>query len=231
MSTIYENGTYLKNTQTWHEEDSAWKAEQIIHIIKKNGINPSNICEVGCGAGEILNYMVNYYNNKIMCYGYDISPFAYEICKKKEKSNLKFYLKDILNENDIYFDVLMAIDVFEHVEDYFGFLRKIRNLGEYKVFHIPLGISVQAVLRGTPIIEARKKVGHIHVFNKEMALATLEDTGYEILDYYYTKGSLELPNIGWKAKLLRLPRRALFKINPDFTSKMLGGFSLLVLAK
>jgi 2-polyprenyl-3-methyl-5-hydroxy-6-metoxy-1,4-benzoquinol methylase len=60
-------------------------------------------------------------------------------------------LKDFLEEKDTYFDVVMAIDVFEHVEDYLGFIRRLRVKGEYKVFHIPLDLSVQTVLRVSPI--------------------------------------------------------------------------------
>ncbi len=67
----------------------------------------------------------------------------------------------------------MAIDVFEHVEDYFGFLRKIK--GEYKIFHIPLDLSMQTVLRATPIIANRKTLGNVHYFTKEIAIEALTD--------------------------------------------------------
>lgn len=231
MSTIYENGTYLGNNPTWHEEDSSWKAKQIIKIIKSNNIIPNTICEIGCGAGEILNIMSQVYEEKVMYFGYDISPNAYEICKKKSKHNLNFILKDLLEEKDVMFDVLMAIDVFEHIENYYNFLRNLRNKGVYKIFHIPLDMSVQAVMRGSPLMKARSSVGHIHYFTKETALAALKDTGYDILDYFYTSGSIELPNREWKAQLLRLPRKLLFSINQDLAVRYLGGFSLLVLAK
>jgi hypothetical protein len=124
----------------------------------------------------------------------------------------------------------MAIDVFEHVEDYFGFLRSLREKGTYKVFHIPLDLSVQTVLRSSPIIKHRSSIGHIQYFTKETVLATLKDTGYDVVDYFYTNGS-ELPNRGWKANLLRIPRRILFSIDADLTVTVLGGFSLMVLAK
>lgn len=58
----------------------------------------------------------------------------------------------------------------------------------------------------------------------------LKDTGYEVVDYFYTNGS-ELPNRGWKADLLRIPRKLLFSLNQDLTVRILGGFSLMVLAK
>lgn len=229
--TVYEDGTYLHNNPTWHEEDSPWKAKQIEKILRKNNVDPSTICEVGCGAGEILTCLANGYSANVIFSGYEISPQAFEICKKKEKQNLHFLLTDLLDEADASFDVIMAIDVFEHVDDYLGFLRKFQAKGEYKVFHIPLDLSVQTVLRSSPILKGRASVGHIHYFTKETALATLKDTGYEVVDYFYTNGSLELPNRGWKANLLKLPRKLLFSIHQDLTVRILGGFSLLVLAK
>lgn len=231
VNTVYEDGTYLDNNPTWHEEDSPWKAKQIGGLLKKNNVDPLTICEVGCGAGEILSCLVNDYGANINFSGYEISPQAFEICKQKEKQNLHFFLKDFLDERTAPFDVAMAIDVFEHVEDYFGFLRKFREKGKYKVFHIPLDLSVQTVFRSSPILKSRAHVGHIHYFTKETALATLKDTGYEIVDYFYTNGSLELPNRGWKSNLLKLPRKLFFSINPDLTVRVFGGFSLLVLAK
>lgn len=229
--TVYEDGTYLHNNPTWHEEDSPWKAKQIEKILRKNNVDPSTICEVGCGAGETLNCLANGYSANVIFSGYEISPQAFEICKKKEKQNLHFLLTDLLDEGDASFDVIMVIDVFEHVDDYLGFLRKVQAKGEYKVFHIPLDLSVQTVLRSSPILRGRASVGHIHYFTKETALATLKDTGYEVVDYFYTNGSLELPNRGWKANLLKLPRKLLFSIHQDLTVRILGGFSLLVLAK
>jgi len=151
--------------------------------------------------------------------------------EKKEKHNIHFFLEDMLNEGDLAFDVVMAVDVLEHVEDYFGFLRKLRKKATYKIFHIPLDLSVQAVLRVSPILNARLSVGHVHYFTKETALATLKDTGYDLVDYFYTCGSLDLPNRGWKAELLKLPRRLSFSLHPDLAARVLGGFSLLVLTK
>lgn len=187
MSEIYENGTYLEKNPSWHQEDSQWKAMQIIKFIERNALNPKKICEVGCGAGEILHQMSKHFSG-IEYFGYEISPQAYDLCKKKTKPNVSFLLRDLLSEDKVYFDIIMAIDVFEHVEDYYGFLRKLKEKGEYKIFHIPLDLSVQKVLRSKPIIKARRSFGHIHHFTKETAIDTLVFTGYEIIDYIYTAG-------------------------------------------
>jgi len=231
MTQIYEDGTYLDNNPSWHVNDSAWKASQIKKIIEKNSLNPKKIGEVGCGAGEILNRLSMLFGNSIEYTGYEISPQAFDLCKKKTKTNLTFNLSDLFEDNNSYFDIVMAIDVFEHVEDYFGFLRKLKKKAKYKIFHIPLDLSVQTILRSTPLLRGRKLVGHIHYFTKETALETLKDTGHEIIDFFYTGGSLELPNRGWKTNLLKIPRKLAFLVNNDLAVRILGGYSILVLTK
>lgn len=231
MTEIYENGTYLDNNPSWHAEDSPWKARQIRSIIERNSLTPKRICEIGCGAGEILNQLSVQYLDNIDYFGYEISPQAFELCNKKSKDNLNFKLTDLLKDNDAYFDIVMAIDVFEHVEDYFAFLRKLKEKADYKIFHIPLDLYVLTILLSSPIIKWRKSVGHIHYFTKETALETLNDTGYEIIDFFYTGGSLELPNRSWEANLLKIPRKLAFSINKDLAVRLLGGYSLMVLAR
>ncbi len=228
---IYRDGTYLERHPGWHQEDSSWKAKQILKILRKNSVAPSTLCEIGCGAGEILNCLSHEYGDEVVFSGYEISPQAFAICKNKEKKNLHFFLQNLLDFEDPAFDVLLAIDVFEHVEDYFGFLRELRKKAKYKLFHIPLDLSVQSVSRLSPILHSRSSVGHIHYFIKETALATLQDTGYDVVDYCYTNSSLELSNRGWKADLMKVPRKLFFKVHPDLAVRVLGGFSLLVLAK
>lgn len=231
MKDIYTKGEYLENNPTWHEEDSAWKAEHILKILSQNYIVPSSICEIGCGAGEILNQLYQKLPEYISFHGFDISTQVIEIAQKKSKDRLKFQIKDILKEKDINFDVLLCIDVFEHIEDYFGFLRGIREKATYKVFHIPLDISVQRVFLSKPILNRRKLVGHLHYFTKETALATLEDTGYEILDYFYTSSTLDFKSNSLMYSIGKIPLKIFSMINKDFATRVLGGHSLMVLAK
>jgi len=231
MSNIYNDGTYLKNNPTWDSEHSSWKAEQIKRIIVRNRIPRSTICEVGCGAGEVLNQLSARLGDGKKYFGYEVSSQAFELCGKLTNSNLTFFLKDLVEEDGAYYDIVMAIDVIEHVDDYIAFLRKLKTRGMYKIFHIPLDLSVQTVLRVSPIFYSRLKAGHIHYFTKETALAALEYAGYEIMDYFYTGSRVDGPTRSWKANIPRIPRRALFSLNHDLAVRILGGYSLLVLTR
>lgn len=230
VEKIYTDGAYLDKNDTWHTEDSPWKAQHIFNIIERNGIQPSTVAEVGCGAGEILNQLYAKLPERASFYGYEISPQAYDKALSRRKDRLTFFLKDIMEE-EITYDIALVIDVIEHVPDYYGFLQKVKSKGRYKIFHIPLDLSVQTVLRSKPILAGRKQVGHIHYFTKETALAALEDMGYTIIDYFYTAGMVELPGKSFRSRLLNWPRKILFRINKDLTARILGGYSLMVLTK
>lgn len=229
-TSIYTDGTYLRNNPRWHTDDSPWKARHIHAMLERNGLAPATVCEVGCGAGEVLRSLGTLMPAGTRFYGYDISPDAYALCAAKGGTNIQFRFGDLL-EQQAHFDLVMAIDVFEHVEDYFSFLRKLRTRGRHKVFHIPLDLSALSVARRAPLADGWRNVGHIHQFTKDLALAALEHTGYRVIDHAYTSGRTEVANVGWKTRLLKWPRRALHAINPDAAARILGGYSLLVLAE
>lgn len=227
---IYKDGTYLRNNETWHVGDSPWKARQIKTLWNRNNINPRRVCEVGCGAGEVLRQLSESFADSTFV-GYELSPQAFELCRKRASDKVTFRLKSILEE-DVFYDCLLCIDVFEHVEDYMGFLRALRSKADFKVFHIPLDITVSAVLRST-MTELRKSVGHLHYFTRDTALATLADCGYEIVDSFYTTSFVDLADRSrtWRAKFGLLRYKMLYAMSPDLAVKLSGGCSLIVLAK
>lgn len=225
---IYLDKTYLDNNPTWHVEDSPWKAQQIQKMLSKHRLNFKRICEVGCGAGEILKQLSKKYPNT-MFYGYELSPQAFELCKTRESEKLRYFMENLLDTEE-HFDGLLCIDVFEHVEDYIGFLKQLKPKADFHVFHIPLDITVLSVL-GNRIMNARHSAGHLHYFTAETALATLKDSGYEIMDYFFTPSFDDLPSKTLKSKIIKLPRKILYAISPKLMVRLFGGCSLLVLTR
>lgn len=234
MSSIYQTGEYLHSNRTWHVEDSPWKARQIRNILQRNGLKPKKVAEIGCGAGAILEELAGSEDfRETDFYGYDVSPQAIELARPRSTARISFFNSDLLlPANSEFFDALLVIDVFEHVPDYMGFLEKCRVKAEYKVYHIPLDIHVSSVLRAG-FLKARQSVGHLHYFSEETALATLRDTGHEIIDCFFTNGAIDLlkthPNR--RTQLANIPRRLLAVFSPSLAARLLGGYSLLVLAK
>jgi SAM-dependent methyltransferase len=245
---LYTSGEYLKKNPTWHLEEAPWKTKQILQMLGRNRIVPQTICEVGCGTGEILKLLQRTLPDVCTLWGYEISPQAFELCKSKANEKLHFKLANIAQEKEVRFDLILVMDVIEHVEDYFSLLRDIQPKSEYKVFQLPLDISVRSVLRGD-ILKYREAWGHIHYFTKELALQALTDLGYQVLDYFYSGQPGEVTPLPWsecnrnpltllrkmlgrvKRSLLNVPVKLFVAANEDVAVRLLGASRLLILAK
>jgi SAM-dependent methyltransferase len=199
-------------------------------MIDRNHLEPHSICEIGCGAGEILRCLQRDMGKDVRLDGYEISPQAYQLAEPKANDRLRFHLKDILQEDpDVHFDLVLLIDLIEHLEDYGALVRKLKNRARFKMLHIPLDLTVQAAWRVKPLLQARKEIGHLHFFNRELALQALRDAGCAVLDSFYTPWGIDLAGGTAAGQALKLMRRCLYAANQDAAVRLLGGCSLMVL--
>lgn len=229
---IYTDGRYLRLNESWHVEDSPWKASQIARALKRNGLQPRRVCDVGCGAGEVLAQLHHLLPQECRFVGYEVSPQAFEMCRQREADRLEFRRGDVRDDGCAEaYDLLLLIDLMEHIEDCWTFLRDIRGHAEHMLLHIPLELSVQKLLRPGSLRRSRKQLGHLHFFTRETALALLEDCEYEVVDWFYTASMIEAPCRTWGRRLARLPRRVAFALTRDWTVRVLGGYSLMVLVR
>ena len=227
--SIYSSGEYLERHPGWHAEDSAWKAGQILRIIRRNRLTLRLVSEIGCGAGEVLRHLQPQLDDGCVFHGYELSPQAFAICQPKENDRLKFFHGDIAETGRTY-DASLVIDVIEHVEDYLGFLRQIKPRSEHTILHIPLDLHAQGILRNA-LVKTWDGNGHLHFFTRDTAFRSLELCGYRVLDWFYTHQAAELPPKTVGAKIARIPRRIATAINEEFAVRALGGFSIMVLAR
>jgi SAM-dependent methyltransferase len=229
---LYTDGSYFKNNPTWDAEDSTWKATVIYNLLSKNNIVVTEVTEVGCGAGANLTELSKKDNRIKKLTGYDISPQAIELAKKYVSDTINFFNEDVTKKENLNAEMMLVIDVVEHVDDYYGFLRKLRKKSKYFVFHIPLDLSCRTVMKPHVLLQQRQAVGHIHYYNKEMVEWALKDTGYKIVDWVYTKPVVDVkPPDSIKRAVKKILRNISFAINKDWSVKKWGGYSIMVLAK
>lgn len=228
--SIYESGSYLEQNPDWHAEDAPYKAKWVAEILQRNALDPKHVVEIGCGSGQILVDLAQKFP-RTRFDGYDISSQALAIASSKARHGLAFHQADYLAMQTDTPDLLMAIDVFEHIEDYMGFIRSMKPRAHWKLFHIPLDLSVQGLLRGKPILVSRSVVDHLHYFFKDTAMATLKDCGLEVVDWNFTHGAESLPNRKLRTRLFNLPRRMARALNEDLAVRVMGGASIMVLAR
>ena len=227
---MYKDGTYYKNNPTWDAEDSAWKAGMIHELIQKNKIVVKEVTEVGCGAGVILEELSKKMPAVERFEGYDISPDAIQLASGIRSEKIKFYQQDFLAQ-ETKTDTLLLIDVLEHVEDYFGFIRSLNGRANNYVFHIPLDLSCRTLLKPYVLLQQREAVGHLHYFSRDMIFWLLKDTGYTIVDWHYTKPVTDInKSTSFKQGVKKTLRNISFSLNKRLSDKLWGGYSMLVLA-
>ncbi len=228
ITDAHINGDYFRQNPSWHVEYSPRKAQVIYDALERRQLHPRTVGDVGCGAGEVLALLQKKLDPACRFWGYDVAPPAIEMARTRENSRLQFSLADFCAIDTPYLDLLLALEVVDHVEDYIGFVRAIKNRAEWKYFSFSLDISVQSAFRSNAFTQRRKNHSHLHHFNTQTALGTLEYAGYEIVDYFY---SLPDVSISWAAKVARPLRRAFFGMNPELAVRCFGGYSLQVLAR
>jgi SAM-dependent methyltransferase len=228
-----EKGGFLRHDPSWCVGDSAWKASHILEMISRHALAPKRVCDVGCGAGEVLRQLHDRLPEQDATFvGYEISPHALELAHERESARLSFKLGDLAQDDQASFDLLLLIDVIEHVEDPFDFLRRLAPKTTHTILHIPLDLSVLAVIRPRPLIEIHRALdGHLHYFVRETALALLADAGMEVVDDFFTHAGGQLTGLNRKGRALQRSQRVLAAFSPTLAARTLGGFSLLVLAR
>src|SRR5712692_2609852 len=95
---IYTNGAYLDKNPLWHTDESPFKVKQILRMLKKHHLQPTTICDVGCGGGEVLKLLEQRMDNVCRFWGYEVSPQAIEMCKSRANDRLQFKLADVSRE-------------------------------------------------------------------------------------------------------------------------------------
>lgn len=224
----YFDGTYLAENLEWHRADAPWKARLVERILFDHGVSPVSICDVGCGSGDVLEQLKRAFPRAALT-GFDVSPQLERFWAEKE--GIEFHLGALPEVNDRRYGVVLMLDVFEHVRDPFSLLDATRRFGEHFVFHIPLDLSALNVLRGAPLEHARRTVGHLHFYTKDLALALLKDCGYRVVDARYTGAYAFGAPRSLRTALAALPRRIAYALHKDLGVRLLGGETLLVLAQ
>jgi SAM-dependent methyltransferase len=228
LRQIYDDGSYLESNKNWHQEDSPYKAKLVLKAISRNDLKFNSCADVGCGAGLVTELVAEKFPSA-QFEGFELSHDVKEFWNQRQRlNNLTFKIENLLDSEQQY-DLIICLDVFEHIEDYFGFLRSLRTKGKYFIFNIPLDMSVMKIV--TPGIKfARQEVGHLHYFNQYSALQTLLDTGYKIHDSYLSSiFTSTMPRNIRQAAILPIRLMSLV-FGKKIASTLFGGISLVVTA-
>jgi len=230
VSKRYTESDYLEHNPEWDRVDSPWKADRVVQLLGRFSNKPETICEVGCGAGAVLGSLKNHFPMAKFT-GYDIAPDVGKFWAELRQAGVDLHVGDFFVLNEQSYDLILLLDVLEHVADPHQFLVNLKPFTNRIIIHFHLDLSAISVVREKPLLHVRRKVGHIHYFTKGLALELLDECGFDVIAHQYTGAAFNTPQAGVKTRLAQLPRRIVYALNKDIGVRLLGGETMMVLAK
>jgi SAM-dependent methyltransferase len=182
---------------------------------------------MGCGAGRVAAILAGTFSDR-QFYGFDTSKDAARFWPGNAAANLTFSSQSMLDVTQT-FDLVLCLDVFEHVDDYIGFLRRLRERGSKFIFNVPLDMSVAKLLTGG-LRFVREEVGHLHYFNAYTAKETLAYAGYKIEDSFLSAMFRHTMPRNLRQAFMLAPRLLTSVLGDRLSAILTGGYSLVVLA-
>jgi SAM-dependent methyltransferase len=231
----YSTGAYYMHDPGRHAEDAAFKAAQFLRLFaavaKARDWVVRSYADIGCGSGAVAEAVLSGLRASgqpvEQAFGYDLFPGVEAI---RPGSNVRFVRGDFGSSGD-FVDLVTLFDVLEHVPEPVDFLRDVGSRCDYLGLHLPLDNNLNHSIRDRYAAKLMNP-GHLIFLDAPQALSLLAMAGLRVVRYAYTPG-FEAPSGARSrlARLLRLPRKALYELSPWLLSKTLGGCSLMALAE
>jgi 2-polyprenyl-3-methyl-5-hydroxy-6-metoxy-1,4-benzoquinol methylase len=211
-------------------------------------LNQARILDIGCGHGYALFWLSQRFPSARL-EGVEIDPVQVAECQQAAEANGYTHLQfkegtfQDINEQSAY-DLIITIDVLEHVPDDSGMLRKMANIlrpGGTALIHVPLRHQLQRRIFSV----YNKHTVHDHVRDEYLPdeiRMKVEQAGLTVVKLEYGFGvwgelSFELNNLFWTNRALRnitalctFPA-SLISGYIDTRSKPARGNSILIVAR
>jgi glycosyltransferase involved in cell wall biosynthesis len=245
-ASLYVSGEYLEHNPGWHQEDASWKTKEIIKVITqslwqqlKTAKALPRIVDIGCGTGQILKNLAGDFKTQgipAVYQGYDLSEQIINQAKlnfpQAEYFN-KSFTKAEVKQPEARISIALLIDILEHLEHPEQLLNELKDVSDYLICHLPLEDNLEVNLRGLKP-RFKQTVGHLHFYDKARAIEFFQNQGFVIENMLYTcsdcSADYKLKSIA--RRLIAQPLRKLFfKLSPDWTARVLGNCSLMLLLK
>lgn len=212
---FYEN--FENRFDSWQEKVARnVKAKNILNVLGKETENIHSILDLGCSCGWILDEL----RENIFCeysFGLDLSSSILSSIKGRQKENSYFIAGDCeylpFSKNS--FDLVISLDVIEHIANPEKFLKDISRISDNIVLKIPLENVFENF-----VWESFKKIvnflnkgknkdfhQHINFYSKKTAEKLLKDCDLEIVKSF-------IPDNPWSKEY-----NSFYFVNPALTIK------------
>lgn len=163
--TGFQEKHYSKNVT---RERNRTRETIAINLLKKHGIESGKVADVGCGEGGLT---VELAKEGYDASGMDLLEVMYE-CRNRYPENQDLFMvfdaeKDLLPD----VDVVIALELVEHLKNDFAFLEMCNRAAEHIIICVPESNDI------TPVNH------HLRYYPRASMEKLLRLAGYKILDY------------------------------------------------
>ena len=194
MKDIYNDNTYLEKNPTLHTEDSEFKFQNVkkfldLIVVKKNKIK---ILDIGGGAGIIGKLVLEYFQKKgnlVIFHSLDLSTQMLKIQKQNNPQIKKTINCSIENCTEKNYNLILMIDVIEHIENKQSVAKCLNYLGDNIIYNIPIEKNLFDYLKNLTqsfkyYEKQKKRWGHVHFFSINSAQSFLKKH-HKIIESYF----------------------------------------------
>lgn len=171
-------------------EEAHWwyraRREMVTGLLKKyvRGGSKIKILDIGCGTGGLLRELTECGE----CQGLDLSEEALEYCRAKGLKNVGKGSAENIPFPDNSFDVVLVLDVLEHIEDDAAALKEIRRVMKNE------GVAIITVPAFMFLWGVSDRLGrHFRRYERSMLLAKAESAGLVVVRSSYFNTFLFFP--------------------------------------
>ena len=201
-------------------------------------VSKKSFLDVGCGVGAISLYLASQGKEVV---GIDVSSRAIDIANQAKEANKFSNVRFVLNSAEKFvpgrkFEVILLIEVIEHIKDDEGLLEKIFSwLKEEGYLVLTTPSSENIMFKLGLYKEFDKKVGHLRRYTKKEIIELLEKNGFEIV-YYSARESLLrsilfTTRLSFLIKFIKGPLVPLFHRLDETIGRAFGFTDHIILAK
>jgi hypothetical protein len=187
VSATYSDGTYLARNPDWHLTDAPGKARDVapflVPLMQTLNRPTFTIADVGAGVCGVLSELLPLLHTA--CPTITVRPQAFEPSADAVRQAHELFptipvTNRVLTNMDGPFDVVLMVDVLEHLENPRELLRLAHNVATHIVVRQPL-LENFSTFRHRNYKNQRQTWGHIAYFNYYSFLDLTEDCGWQPL--------------------------------------------------
>ncbi len=234
------------------ETDSPWKVQKLVPFLdlfaQRDQSRSLVLLDVGGGSGLILRdlsgYLTTNYGREVTQMALELSPGYLEL-QKKNNPGLKTVFHCSVESaplKDKEVDLVLMIDVLEHLFDTKTSLRELRRIARYVLFKVPLERNLTVLLMDMLTGYKKKRassegIGHVNFYSMESLKKEIEEylgtviaASYTDVFSYLLDSRERRKNLSWPKIIYCHIARLCYKISPRITSLIFNDF-MIVLVK